>query len=814
MSSSFGLINLIFVMLGGLSGGGLPLGFPPAPHDPLIDHVAPSDCLVYVAWNGTASASPDSVSRTEQLLADPEVERFTTLLIDRISTSIRKHPLLPGDARQISIQLFDLIRVLTTRPTAIYIGTPNPLPSVGLVCRVGDQGSKVEAWLASLESAITENAGVVAVQDGRNVHHWPLGPLDVELQWAVVDDCLLLAFGPNEFDKLVKRRQAKETPDWLASLHDRLNVERLANIIHVDTAAILKNAAPILQREPQANAMIQALGLDSVLSFSCVTGLENADCVSRTWIRTSGPAKGLFKLVDVKPLQVQEFNVVPADANITVAFRLDLQKTIQKILDIADDIEPGASRHARHELDVFQSMFGLNLEDEVLSAIGDSWRIYQSESEGGPWFTGWTGVVSVRDANKLRNVSNLFRGFVAAQNAQHRSSRQLRIQTFSVGKNEIFFANLGDENVPLAPAWCVTDDELVISLLPQGVTAWLNRDEKTPRLAQASDISEHFPENCIGTIQYNEKKVFNAAYPLFLMGANMFLAEMQQRFLDIDISILPSAPSVTRHLSTASTSVLHTNDGLEIVSRRTLPIGLESLAATASVALLLETRSFNSTRRSDDLFSILGRILSPTTARRDTSKNNLKQLMLAFHNFHDVHGRFPAALTTAKDGKAGLSWRVQLLPFLEHSGLFNEFRQDEPWDSEHNRTLIAKMPDVFRSPGSSADEFKTNYVGLRIKNSMLPPEDKGVGMRDITDGTSNTIMLVEADDEHAVIWTKPDDLDFDLENPLTGLNSPSISGGFLAAFADGSVRFISTTIDLEILRNLVIRNDGNVIGEF
>ncbi len=84
-------------------------------------------------------------------------------------------------------------------------------------------------------------------------------------------------------------------------------------------------------------------------------------------------------------------------------------------------------------------------------------------------------------------------------------------------------------------------------------------------------------------------------------------------------------------------------------------------------------------------------------AKRAQSMNNLKQLGLAMHNYHSVNQTFPPAIH-AKDGKPLLSWRVFMLPFVEQQRLYERFHLDEPWDSLHNKQLIAEMPDVFRSP--------------------------------------------------------------------------------------------------------------------
>jgi len=87
-----------------------------------------------------------------------------------------------------------------------------------------------------------------------------------------------------------------------------------------------------------------------------------------------------------------------------------------------------------------------------------------------------------------------------------------------------------------------------------------------------------------------------------------------------------------------------------------------------------------------------------TAAGRSQSMNNLKQIGLAMHNYHDTHGRFSPQAIRSKDGKPLLSWRVAILPFLDAEALYKEFHLDEPWDSEHNKKLIERMPAALASP--------------------------------------------------------------------------------------------------------------------
>jgi hypothetical protein len=223
----------------------------------------------------------------------------------------------------------------------------------------------------------------------------------------------------------------------------------------------------------------------------------------------------------------------------------------------------------------------------------------------------------------------------------------------------------------------------------------------------------------------------------------------------------------------------------------------------------------NKTAAIDTLAAAVESSLRPArdAAKRSQSMNNLKQLALAMHNYNATFQHFPAAASYSLDGKPLLSWRVYLLPYIEENQLFQQFHLNEPWDSPHNKTLIARMPAAFRSPKSKAEKGKTNYL-LPVGNGALYGSGRDEPrIKDITDGTSQTIMVVEVDDPHAVTWTKPDDLSFDPKDPKKGIGS-LYEDGFAAAFCDGSAHFLSRGIDAKTLAALFTRAGGEVIGPY
>jgi hypothetical protein len=201
-------------------------------------------------------------------------------------------------------------------------------------------------------------------------------------------------------------------------------------------------------------------------------------------------------------------------------------------------------------------------------------------------------------------------------------------------------------------------------------------------------------------------------------------------------------------------------------------------------------------------------------AEQQKIQNDLRMIAVGLINASDTaRGLLPAPASFGPDGKPLVSWRVHLLPYLDEAKLYKEFRLDEPWDSEHNRKLIARMPRVFQGQDRKLNaEGKTVYL-LPVGEGAAFPDIKQRRKfpADFSDGTSNTIFVVQADPSQAVIWTKPQDLAYDARQPRKGL-STRYAGGFLAVLADGSARLIRGTVSDATLRALFTPAGGEVLG--
>ena len=210
-----------------------------------------------------------------------------------------------------------------------------------------------------------------------------------------------------------------------------------------------------------------------------------------------------------------------------------------------------------------------------------------------------------------------------------------------------------------------------------------------------------------------------------------------------------------------------------------------------------------------------------TPEHKQEATKRLRQIARAMHDANDANRFFPAGVVGA-NGELGLSWRVAILPQLGQGALYNRFKLNEPWDSAHNKALIAQMPEVFEAPGVPLGNGKTHLRAFTGPWAFIPPGPwpkqpagslaRGRVTLDISDGFSNSFMMVEA--AEPVEWTKPDDLVFlDQTSPLPKLGGV-FPGGFHVLMCDGSTRFARENINKQTLRALITVNGGELPGDW
>ncbi|MDG2221086.1 MAG: DUF1559 domain-containing protein [Rubripirellula sp.] len=145
--------------------------------------------------------------------------------------------------------------------------------------------------------------------------------------------------------------------------------------------------------------------------------------------------------------------------------------------------------------------------------------------------------------------------------------------------------------------------------------------------------------------------------------------------------------------------------------------------------------------------------------------HQLKMLGLAIHNYHNDEKSLPQQCLKDQQGNALLSWRVSLLPYLEQSSLSRKFKMDQAFDSDANQALSEMVIPVFSS--KIAEPQQTAFRAPVFPGSVWHGDGTPKEFRDVTDGMSDTIALIEAPATDLVAWANPEPWVIDQRDPLS-----------------------------------------------
>jgi hypothetical protein len=205
---------------------------------------------------------------------------------------------------------------------------------------------------------------------------------------------------------------------------------------------------------------------------------------------------------------------------------------------------------------------------------------------------------------------------------------------------------------------------------------------------------------------------------------------------------------------------------------------------------------------------------------RSMCRNNLKQVGFALRQYEEHYGALPPAFIADKHGRPAHSWRVLILPFMDHEKLYAKYRFDEPWNGPNNRKLEDQMPnyghgDILACPqvvkDSKLPSNHTNYMCIVGPNSVftgVTPQK----LASITDDHDSTIMVIESQ-SHSVHWMEPRDLTPDqaFEGLLKGECHKFALNSLMVA---GTAQIIPDTTDKATFIGLTTRAGGEPKADF
>ncbi|MFM1903963.1 MAG: hypothetical protein RLZZ440_1863, partial [Planctomycetota bacterium] len=552
--------------------------------------------------------------------------------------------------------------------------------------------------------------------------------------------------------------------------------------------------------DDRLDAVLDASGLEDLDTVVAASGLDAEGMAADLRLEFSGPPTGVFAPVKAG-VGAKQLAQVPADAMLVQTWSLDLSTMLATALDVLDGADPAAAGEARTGLERFRAVAGFDVDTHLLKLLGPDWTVVSLPAPGG-LLPSVALIAGVRDhatfAKTHQALLNVIRTSLGSGSTRVAISEQPY-------RDHTLYSLAFDEPavLPIAPTWCLTDDRLVVTLSPQLLKTLLTRSPADESPAAIPEVAR--------ALAGGEADLVGVLDPRALLGTLCSLYELATPFArqaaavraghNLSLPTLPRTSAMTPFVRPSVTVIRHEAAAIHIRNTATLPLGplaggggtLLGLSPSATpVIVYLMLPAVQSAREA---------------ARRVQSMNNIKQVLLAMHNYHDVYGRFPPRAICDAAGKPLLSWRVALLPYLERQDLYDRFRLDEPWDSDHNRPLLAEIPSWLADPNADPATIQAGLTTLQVftgPDTAFAKPDAGPKVRDITDGLSKTLAVIEVNPDQAVPWTKPADHPFDPANPLAGLGQPRrTSKVFLGGFFDGSVRPIAPDIDAEVFGDLV-----------
>jgi len=571
---------------------------PPTAEDPLLARIAPEECVFYSSWAGTAKADPQGTNHTERLLAEKEVRQMVVALQRAVALALTKTGPPDKNTKVLLQESAKIAKTILTKPGAIFVGgvklnlrKRKVDVDAGLIVNCGEDTAEVMKTVFRIESALGDKVKEVEA-GGVTWKEFPVPQGMPRIVWGFRGRYLILGVGEDSATQIIKRASGK-VPTWLTKLRTQLSVPRTSSVTYVNVERILALAQVAIPDE-DFKPVMTALGFANVKHFAAVGGFDKTGYVRKSLLSIDGEAQGLFTLAGGKGLTLEDLAPIPKDATLAVVARLDPEKIFRDFKAGVAAADPRAIERLDEELEEVQRELSLNFSADIFKPLGDTWRIYNSPGEGGLIVSGLTAVVSVRDAKRLRKTLTRIEE-IAQQQAQRyqradrrRPRRHVTVKHFEFAGEKVYFMNFIGAESPVAPAWCLKGDQLVISLYPSHVKSFLRRGADFQSIAQNPVVAKLFSgdKRPVMLSYQDTRALLRVAYPFIQFGAQFAASELQREGVDVDISMLPSFEAIARHAHPGTVTVTKTKQGIEMVSRQTLPIGGGSLWMTIPLLLL------------------------------------------------------------------------------------------------------------------------------------------------------------------------------------------------------------------------------------
>ena len=725
------------------------MAWPPGDRDQGTVNCATEQCLAYVSWSSTGQYDL-SANPTEAYFGQPEIQASAEKLKNAVLKLIKQKS---GDSQIAQAVLDSQPDLFLKQPGTFFLSSvdieSNTL-SGGATMKLGTTEGNAKTLLDMLVNSESDMEFTPLEVNGAKCYSFKDGEAPT-VQIGIVDNYFLLAFGELEITDLLTNMKSPP-PKWLQELDQRIGIERQSVTGYLNISQMIKLVEQAVSGEKGTNeeelkrfrAVSEILRLSEFESVQYQSGM-NADGFNQViHLNHASPAEGLLSAFSVETFGNADISAIPDESSMALAMKIEAKNIFSMAKKIMATTGENHLEKFNEAISDAKQRFGFDLEEDLVNALEGTAFVYADRSLTSP---------KVLAAVRVKKPAN-FTKFYDAMNKQLEKKLIRDGIGFEkvVKKDQTFFEVTLPNGIPIC--YGLVDDTLYFCNSVRGIASHLRKkDRDSGKLIQTDRFQKHIQrsksEGFKGIVGFSEYDLSIALETGLPMAKLMLQGQLDRDVFDFTLDDLPSVEVMLKGLRPTTNVVYRTDTGLAMRTVNDLPIGFDLPTTGIMIGMMLP--AVQQVR---------------AAARRTQSLNNLRQLGLCLLNYESAKGHFPPAYSVDDQGNPLLSWRVHILPWLEENELYEQFHLDEPWDSPHNITLADQMPATFAHPGFSLKKNHTVYVTPVGADSVLsdgPINDSGAGnsFAEITDGSSNTQLLIAADEKNSVVWTAPNDLRFD-----------------------------------------------------
>lgn len=775
------------------------------------EELLPADAVLYVAWSGVDSQrAAYNQSALHDVIEQTSLGKFFSHVAESILRSAG------GEKPAAYRDLWDGVWQRGVVGSLSFTSGPKVTPVFTIVF----PGSTDRKWAESLNELIrslTENEELKTVeQDGRTLH--VLQSRTDQFAWWVERGNVVVSFSPGTAELPLavatgRKPNLRSNPDF-----QRFQANAGSRPILQIWGNVNRGISLLVENDGSGVDVINKLGLDGINTLSYTVAFEGRSLRSELRVDAPAPRRGIVKILfDQPPLTLADLPPLPENSTGFTAFGMDLTRTVYDVLELVKRLGGLSDQQLEEGFAKADEALGIRVREELLLSLGQKLVLFDSGSQAIPGI-GSGLAIEIKDSAVMRRFASRI-----AQLIQEGTEGQVAVGVQAIGDIEAYSVELPPD-FPFAvhPTWAVTDRWVVIGLTSEAVHAFVD--------CQSGAAGRWKPDGNFAELRGDIPTAGNwlawsdprpTVETLLGMLPGLLDQINQGSPVQIDHTLLPTAEQLNRHLFPGHAALIVDDRGVRWVGRSAIPmigIGNPDTIAVGAAGIALVLPAVQQAREA---------------ARRTVDRNNLKTIGLALHNYHDANAAFPTGTFDAPDLNPNkrFSWMAAILPFVGSPETLQSLDLKKSWDDPVNRAREIQIPAFFNPKIDQATDANgnalTHYAGMAGVGADAPELAKNhpragifgynrkVSVRDIVDGTSNTIMAMDVNAKLGP-WAAGGTPTIRAITTEPYINGPDGIGGNFAGganflIADGSVRFIDEKVDPAVLRALATMAGGEPI---